>query len=423
MGAKPSKNAASWRVVIAGGGLAGLSLALALKQALGDSLDVVMCDPALQRDPYGDKRAFAIAAAARRMLEALGIWLRVADKAQPILDMVITDSRLNDPVRPAFLTFDGEVGEGEPFAHMIKAGDLTGAMVEACRHAGVSLRPEGVDSFRIHSTHADVKLSGGEIVPAALLVAADGGRSRLREQAGIGWISWPYRQSGIVATITHERDHGGRAVEHFLPSGPFAILPLKPEVASDGTTRHLSSIVWTERTDNVPGLLESDSEDLLAELERRFGLQLGRIAFETKPHAYPLAFGVARSFVADRVALLGDAAHVIHPIAGQGLNLGLHDAAALGEAIVDGVRLGQDPGSPEVLDAYERARRLDITAMGMITDGLNRLFSNDLLPVRLIRDLGLGLVDRMPVLKRFFIREAAGLTGREPPRLLKGEAL
>jgi 2-octaprenyl-6-methoxyphenol hydroxylase len=382
-----------------------------------------MCDPALKRDPHGDGRAFAIAAAARRMLEALGIWPSVVDKAQPILDMVITDSRLQDPVRPAFLTFDGEVGEGEPFAHMIRAGDLTGAMVEACRSSGVTLRPEGVDSFRIDGNRNAVKLAGGGILDAALLVAADGGRSRLREQAGIGWISWPYRQSGIVATITHERDHCGRAVEHFLPSGPFAILPLKSELQADGTAKHRSSIVWTERNDTVPGLLEMDPEDLLAELERRFGLQLGRIAFETKPHAYPLSFGVARSFVGERLALLGDAAHVIHPIAGQGLNLGLHDAAALAQAIVDGIRLGQDPGSAEVLDEYERARRLDITAMGVVTDGLNRLFSNDLLPVRLIRDLGLGLVDRMPAVKRFFIREAAGLTGREPPRLLKGESL
>lgn len=422
MSSEPS-SAAAWRIVIAGGGLAGLSLSLALKQALGDSLDVVMCDPALRRDPHGDKRAFAIAAAARRMLAALGIWDKVADRAQPILDMVITDSRLQDPVRPAFLTFDGEVGDGEPFAHMVTAGDLTGALVEACRASGVNLRPEGVESFRTDALHTEVKLSEGDVLSAALLVAADGGRSRLREQAGIGWISWPYRQSGIVATIVHERDHGGRAVEHFLPSGPFAILPLKPEAQSDGTMKHRSSIVWTERTDNVPGLLASEAEDLLAELERRFGLQLGHIAFETKPHAYPLSFGVARSFVADRLALLGDAAHVIHPIAGQGLNLGLHDAAALGEAIVDGIRLGQDPGSPEVLDAYERARRTDITAMGLVTDGLNRLFSNDLLPVRLIRDLGLGLVDRMPALKRFFISEAAGLTGREPPRLLKGEGL
>jgi 2-octaprenyl-6-methoxyphenol hydroxylase len=357
------------------------------------------------------------------MLTALGIWDPVAERAQPILDMVITDSRLQDPVRPTFLTFAGEVDGNEPFAHMITAGNLTATLLEACRAAGVSLRPEGVKGFAVQGARTDVTLTDGEVLSAALLVAADGGRSRLREQAGIGWISWPYRQSGIVATISHERDHEGRAVEHFLPSGPFAILPLKAELQADGTMQHRSSIVWTERAENVPALLESHPEDLLAELERRFGLQLGKLSFDTKPQAFPLSFGVARSFVAERLALLGDAAHVIHPIAGQGLNLGLHDAAALAEIVTDAMRLGMDPGAADVLDDYERARRTDITAMGVVTDGLNRLFSNDVLPVRLIRDLGLGLVDRMPGLKRFFIREAAGLTGREPPRLLRGEAL
>jgi 2-octaprenyl-6-methoxyphenol hydroxylase len=225
-----------------------------------------------------------------------------------------------------------------------------------------------------------------------------------------------------VATIAHERDHEGKAFEHFLPAGPFAILPLKPEPQADGSIGHRSSIVWTERNENVPALLESHPEDLLVELERRFGLQLGKLTFETKPQAFPLSFGVARSFVAERLALLGDAAHVIHPIAGQGLNLGLHDAAALAEIVTDAMRLGMDPGAADVLDQYERARRTDITTMGMMTDGLNRLFSNDVLPVRLIRDLGLGLVDRMPGLKRFFIREAAGIRERQP-RLLRGEGL
>ena len=187
--------------------------------------------------------------------------------------------------------------------------------------------------------------------------------------------------------------------------------------------KHRSSIVWSERSADVPALLESHPDDLLAELERRFGLQLGQIAFETRPQAYPLAFGVARSFVAERLALLGDAAHLIHPIAGQGLNLGLHDVASLAEVVTDALRLGMDPGGADVLDRYERARRADITAMGLMTDGLNRLFSNDVLPLRLVRDLGLGLVDRMPGLKRFFIREAAGLGNRDAPRLLRGEAL
>ncbi|QFU14999.1 ubiquinone biosynthesis hydroxylase [Microvirga thermotolerans] len=410
------------RIVIAGGGLAGLSLALALKQALSDGVEVTMYDPALGRDPHADKRAYAIGAAARRMLEALRIWDGVADAAQPIHDMVITDSRLQDPVRPSFLTFAGEVEAGRPLAHMIAGGDLTAALVEACRGAGVSLKATGVESFSPDPAGIDVA-AGGRTERACLLVAADGARSRLRELAGIAWISWPYRQSAIVATIRHARDHEGRAVEHFLPSGPFAILPLKPETAPDGSRLYRSSIVWSERSEAVPHLLESHPEDLLAELERRFGLQLGALSFETGPQAFPLSFGVARRFTAERLALLGDAAHVIHPIAGQGLNLGLHDAAALAEIVVEALRLGRDPGAADVLEEYERARRADITAMGLVTDGLNRLFSNDILPIRLIRDLGLGLVDRMPALKSFFIREAAGLGRGTAPRLLRGEAL
>ena len=411
------EEAGAWRVLIAGGGVAGLSLALALKRALGRSLDVVLCDPALARDPSGDRRAYAIAAGARRMLVALGVWDAVAAEAQPMLDMVVTDSRLHDPVRPAFLTFDGEVEPGEPFAHMVESGVLTAALLAASRDAGVDVRPEGVRGFGVDEASVAAELSGGDRIEAALLVAADGARSRLREEAGIAWVGWSYPQSGLVATIGHERDHEGRAVEHFLPSGPFALLPLAP----GGALGHRTSIVWTERAEEAPRLLALPPDELLAEIERRFGLELGAIALETPVRAYPLAFGIARRFVAPRLALLGDAAHVIHPIAGQGLNLGLKDAAALAEAVVDAVRLGLDPGGDDVLAEYERARRFDTVAMGAVTDGLNRLFSNDVLPVRLARDLGLGIVDRIPALKRFFIREAAGLSAG--PKLMRGEGL
>jgi 2-octaprenyl-6-methoxyphenol hydroxylase len=408
----------AWRIVVAGGGIAGLSLGLALKQALGSSLEIAVCDPALARDPAVDKRAYAIAAGARRMLEALGVWREVEAGAQAMLDMAITDSRVADPVRPVFLTFEGEVEPGEPFAHMVESGALVSALVRASRSAGVDLRATAVDGFELEDATIRVDLPAGGPIDAHLLVAADGARSRLRELAGIGWVGWSYPQSGIVATVAHERDHEGRAVEHFLPSGPFAMLPLK----AGGPLGHRSSIVWTEREENVPHLLALDPEDQRAEVERRFGLQLGEIALETGLAAHPLAFGIARRFWAERLALLGDAAHVIHPIAGQGLNLGLKDAAALAETVVEAARLGLDPGGAEVLETYERARRFDSFSMGVVTDGLNRLFSNDALPVRLIRDLGLGLVDRMPALKRFFIREAAGLSAKGP-RLLRGEAL
>lgn len=408
---------ASRCIVIAGGGVAGLTLAVALKQTLGEGFRVIAADPALAGPPRADERAYAVAAAARNMLEALGIWRLAETAATAMTEMIITDSRTSDLVRPVFLTFDGEVEPGQPFAHMVENGALVAALLQVARANGVELRPDGVRSGTDEDGAIAIAFAGGETLDAALLVAADGARSKLREQAGIGWVGWSYPQSGIVATIGHERPHQGRAVEHFLPSGPFAILPL----ADGGKLGHRSSIVWTEATENVPALLALDESDLLLEIERRFGLQLGEISMESRPGAYPLSFGVARRFVGNRLALLGDAAHVIHPIAGQGLNLGLKDVAALAEAIVDAARLGLDVGGSEVLEAYEKGRRFDTVAMGVVTDGLNRLFSNDSTPLRLARDLGLGLVERMPGLKRVFIREAAGLAAT--PRLLKGEML
>lgn len=405
-------------VAIAGGGIAGLSLALALKRALGSGYAIIVADPALAKMSRPDNRAYAIAAAAQAMLGALGIWDDIAATAQPMTEMIVSDSRSGDAVRPVFLTFDGEVEPGQPFAYMVNSSALTTALTDACRAAGVILRAEGVASFDSGDSGVAIKLSGGDELPARLLVAADGARSKLREQAGIGWVGWDYGQSGLVATIGHERPHGGRAVEHFLPSGPFAILPL----TDGGRLGHRSSIVWTERAENLPALLSLDDQDMLAEIERRFGLELGEITLESPVSAHPLGFGVARRFVGERLALLGDAAHLIHPIAGQGLNLGLKDVAALAEAIVDAARLGLDPGTADVLEGYERARRFDTVAMGAVTDGLNRLFSNDATPLRLARDLGLGVVDRLPALKRFFIREAAGVAGA-PPRLMRGEAL
>ena len=408
------------RIIIAGGGIAGLTLGLALKQALGERFSVIVADPTLANGPRQDSRAYAVAAAARRMLEALGVWRLAEQSATAMTEMIITDSRTPDLVRPVFLTFDGEVEPGQPFAHMVESAALTGALLQVAKANGVELRAEGV---RAGAAAGDggpiaVTFSGGETLDAALLVAADGARSKLREQAGIGWVGWSYPQSGIVATIGHERPHGGRAVEHFLPSGPFAILPLP----DGGRLGHRSSIIWTERSENVAALLSLDESDLVDEIEQRFGLALGEIALESRPGAYPLSFGIARRFVGERLALLGDAAHVVHPIAGQGLNLGLKDTAALAEAIVDAARLGLDPGAPDTLAAYETSRRFDTVAMGVVTDGLNRLFSNDSTPLRLVRDLGLGLVERLPGLKRLFIREAAGLSG-QVPRLLRGEML
>jgi 2-octaprenyl-6-methoxyphenol hydroxylase len=403
-------------VLIGGGGFAGLALGIALRQALGENFAVTIADPAFARGHIADTRASAIAAAARRLFQTIGVWEQVADEAQPILDMVVTDSRLEDAVRPAFLSFGGEVAQGEPFAHMIENGPLMRALMDKAQETGVDLRAARVTDFSVPSSsshYIEVELSDGARISARLLVGADGARSAIREHAGITTHGWDYGQSGIVTTVAHERDHHGRAEEHFLPAGPFAILPLKGR---------RSSLVWTEETREAERIIALKDAEFHAELERRFGLHLGEIKAEGPRRAFPLGLAVARSFIAERIALVGDAAHVIHPIAGQGLNMGLKDIAALAEAVVDAARLGLDPGGAGVLDHYQRWRRFDTMAMGIATDGLNRLFSNRSEILRAVRDLGMGLVDRAPALKQLFIREAAGLVG-DVPRLLRGEAL
>ena len=399
-------------LVIGGAGFAGLALAIALRQALGEAFAVTVVDPALAHLKSKDPRASAIAAAARRLFEAIGVWHAVENEAQPILDMVVTDSKLEHAVRPTFLTFGGEVEEGEPFAHMIENRLLVDALVDKAREHGIELRATVVTGFRHEGSRIAVSLGDGD-VSAALLVAADGAKSRVREQAGIATHGWNYGQSAIVATVAHERPHEGRAIEHFLPAGPFAILPL---------TGNRASLVWTETDAEAGRLVALPDDEFHAELERRFGLQLGDIGVVGARRAYPLGLFIARSFIGERIALVGDAAHVIHPIAGQGLNMGLRDVAALAEAIVDAARLGLDVGGADVLDRYQQWRRFDTAVMGVATDGLNRLFSNESDVLRLMRDVGLGLVDRMPALKSFFIREAAGVTG-EVPKLLRGESL
>ena len=402
-------------VLIAGAGFAGLALAIALRQGLGDSFSVAVADPALGRAAHADDlRASAIAAAARRLFETIGVWQAVEDKAQPILDMAVTDSRLSDAMRPTFLTFIGEVEPGEPFAHMVENGSLQKALVEKAKQAGVTLYAAAVTDFEINGERVAVRLKGNhEAISVRLLVAADGAHSSIRERAGITTHGWDYKQAGIVTTVAHERDHNGRAEEHFLPAGPFAILPLKGR---------RSSIVWTEEAHEAARIVALPDDEFHAELEKRFGLHLGEIKAVGGRRAYPLGLYVARAFIAERLALIGDAAHVIHPIAGQGLNLGLRDVAALAEAIADAARLGLDVGGAQVLDRYQQWRRFDTMAMGLATDGLNRLFSNRSDVLRIVRDVGLGLVERAPALKNMFIREAAGLTG-EVPKLLRGEAL
>jgi 2-octaprenyl-6-methoxyphenol hydroxylase len=405
--------AAQRSIVIGGGAFAGLALALALRQGLGAEVPIVVADPALALRPSRDPRATAIVAACRRLFGAIGVWDMVAAETQPILDMVVTDSRLQDATRPVFLTFAGDVEPGEPFAHMVENRHLIDALVERAEAEGIELRPAAVTEFEARSDGVTIMLSDGISIEASVLVAADGARSKLRERAGIATHGWDYDQSGIVVTVGHEREHQGRAEEHFLPAGPFAMLPL---------TGRRSSLVWTEKRAEAVRIVALPEEEFHRELELRFGLQLGEIKALDKPRAFPLGYFVARSFIGERLALVGDAAHVIHPIAGQGLNMGLKDVAALAESIVDAARLGMDPGQADVLDRYQRWRRFDTMAMGLATNSLNLLFSNESTLLRTVRDIGLGLVDRLPPLKSIFIRQAAGLSG-EVPRLLRGEAL
>ncbi|MGE0210861.1 MAG: FAD-dependent monooxygenase [Parvibaculaceae bacterium] len=403
-------------VVVVGAGLVGLTMALALggRQAR-PPLDVVLmdnADPSQDRSTF-DSRASAVTLSSRRLLEVLGVWDRLDAHAQPIRRIVVTDSRLGEAERPALLRFgETESGQG-PSAFMIENRHLHAALREAVRETSGIRVIDGatVGAYAFGEAAAEIGWED-ETLRASLLVAAEGRKSPARETAGIGTVDWAYGQSAIVTTVAHARPHEGTAEEHFLPAGPFAILPLKG---------NRSSLVWTEPTDEAERIMRLDEEGFRQELERRFGDHLGAVEPEGPRHSHPLTLQIAQRFVGPRLALIGDAAHVVHPIAGLGFNLGLRDVAALAECVADAARLGLDIGAAAVLERYEAWRRPDTVMVAAATDGLNRLFSNDNRIVRLMRDAGLGLVNGIGPLKEAFASEAAGLTGTLP-RLLQGEA-
>ncbi len=408
------KSVSVFDVAVAGAGVSGLALAVAVKQALGAGVSIAIVDPAPapgREQAPARLRTVAIADGPRRLLERVGAWEELAPKTQAILSMAIMDGRARDAVRLPHLNF--EATKGGPLAYMAFDDDVVSTLSALADRLGVDRVSAAVTRWRSGARVAALGLSGGGEIHARLAVAADGGRSRLAVLAGVQTIGWDYDQAGIVATVAHERDHQGRAEQHFLPAGPFAILPLPGRG---------SSIVWNERRAAARALLALDPEDLTRQLETRFTPKLGMISLASRVAAFPFRFQIARRFVADRLALIGDAAHVVHPIAGQGLNLGLRDVAALAETIVGEMRLGLDPGASRALASYQRARRFDVAASGLGMDALNRLFSNDLGPLRLVRDLGLRIVDRTPALKQLLIAEAAG-AGGAAPRLLRGLAL
>jgi len=393
-------------VAIVGGGLVGLSLAIGLGRHGIRTFVVDREDPETVQGAAFDGRTSAIAHASQRMLEAIGIWRHVAE-AQPIWDI-----RVSDGASPMFLHYDHrDLGDG-PFGYMVENRVLRVALHRALAETpDVQLAaPMACRASERGVAGATIDLADGRRAAASVLVAADGRHSALREAAGIRTVAWSYPQVGIVCTVLTERPHHGIAQERFLPAGPFAILPM---------TGNRVSLVWTERAELAPAILKLPQAAFEAELACRFGDYLGHIAAVGPRWSYPLALHHADRYADRRLVLVGDAAHGIHPIAGQGLNLGLRDVAALIEVLVEARRLGLDLGQPDVLERYQRWRRFDNVLLAAVTDLLNRLFSNDIAPIRLARDIGLAAVDRLPPLKRLFMRHARGSVGRLP-RLLEG---
>jgi len=400
-------------VIVGGGGMVGLTLALALAQG---GLKIAVADPVPAKtvlDVAFDGRVSALSYSTVRMFRALQIWLHLEANAQPIDDILVTDAPLGGTPSPFSLHFDSaEIGQ--PMGAIAENRHIRRALFAALdKQPNITLiSPAALTGLEVSSGKVEASLSNGQSIRAQLAVAADGRDSPVREEMGISVIGWSYPQWGIVATVEHEKPHNGVAYEHFLPSGPFAILPI---------TGNRSSLVWTEREDIAPAMMKLPEEAFNEEIVRRFGSHLGATKAAGPRWSYPLRFHLARGFVKPRFALAGDSAHGIHPIAGQGLNLGLKDAAALAETVLDAARLGIDIGSIDVLRRYERWRRFDSLSLSVATDALNRLFSNDVAPLRIVRDLGLGIVDNIPPLRQFFMRHAGGDIGKLP-RLLKGEA-
>jgi 2-octaprenyl-6-methoxyphenol hydroxylase len=402
-------------IVVIGGGMVGATLATALGGAGFEVCVIDREDPAAALEAGFDGRVSAIAHGSQRMLAALDLWPGMAPDAEPIRDI-----RVSDGSSLMFLHFDhADIGD-EPFGYIVENRVTRRALNDRLTaSAGARLMaPMTVAGLERQGGGVEATLGDGTRLRAALAIAADGRHSRVRRDAGIATTEWSYRQTGIVCTVAHELPHHGAAQERFLPAGPFAILPM----TTDAAVGHRSSIVWTERAGLVAPLFALDDGEFIAQLAARFGDHLGALEVVGPRFSYPLALMHAERYIDHRLALIGDAAHAIHPIAGQGLNLGLRDIAALAEVLVDARRLGLDIGHGSVLERYQRWRRFDNVVLAAATDGLNRLFSNDLLPVRMARDLGLAAINRIAPAKRFFMRHAMGVLG-ELPRLVRGERL
>jgi len=403
-------------VVICGGSFVGLALARALEASAPGAFSIAVIEQRTLAAATADPRTVALTAAAKAMLEAIGVWARIADKAEPVRRVVLTDSPLESPVRPGLIGLDADdTPTGEPTAYIIENAALLPALLASLDGAAnvAFFAPDGIARFDTRDEDVHIALRSGPSLTAKLLIAADGRNSAMREMSGIRAQVWPSDKVGIVATVGVERPHNGTAWQHFLPAGPFAILPM---------TGNRASVVWTEDAPVATRILAQDRETVLAELSQRFGPELGALTLLSEPQAFPLSMVLARDFVRPRFALVGDASHGLNWIAGQGLNHGLKDVAALAETLVDAARLGLDIGDVTILRRYERWRRFDVVTSAFSGAALNAFFSNDWTALRMLRTAGLRTVDGIARLKSLFMDEAAGRTG-EVPKLLRGEAL
>ncbi|MER5171963.1 UbiH/UbiF/VisC/COQ6 family ubiquinone biosynthesis hydroxylase [Thioclava sp. GXIMD2076] len=402
-------------ILISGGGLNGPTLALALAQA-GLRVTVVDATPARARADLGfDGRAYALATASQRLLKGLGLWAGLAPDAQPMMDVKASDGHAGEGAAPFFLHFDSRETDQSPVGWMLEDRYLSRALHDAMEaEPDITLIPAtSVTGQEVDAGHVTATLSDGRSLTARVLVGADGRKSGVAERAGIAREGWDYGQTALVAAIAHEKPHHGIAHQYFMPTGPLAILPL---------TGNRSSIVWSETRENAETLNGLSDGDFLGLLRPRFGDFLGQISLAGPRFSYPLNLTLAKSYVQTRIALVGDAAHGVHPIAGQGLNLGLRDVAALAQVLVDAHRRGDDIGALNVLEDYQSWRRFDSTSLALGMDTVNRLFSNHNPILKLGRQLGMGVVQALPGLRRGFMAQAAGLGG-PLPRLLKGEPL
>jgi 2-octaprenyl-6-methoxyphenol hydroxylase len=404
-------------VILGGGGLVGQTLALALDQA---GVRVIVIDAAKPAETLAasfDGRAFAIAFASYRMWRTLGLAEDLDQVAQPIEEIMVTDGSLRGGPSLLHLHFARAelTASDEPLGLMLEARHVRLALDKAvkARRSIKMIQPMSVTAIARDAAGVSVTLANGETLRAPLLVGADGRRSFVRQAVGIRTIGWDYPVTAIVATIQHAKPHGAVAHEYFLPNGPFAILPLKGD---------RSNIVWAEPRKAAEALLKMNEADFIAELRMRFGDFLGELSLEGPRFGFPLSLQLAERMIDARVALAGDSAHGIHPLAGQGLNLGLKDCAALAECIADGVALGLDPGDVTILERYQRWRRFDNVTMALGMEFFDKLFSNSVRPLTAIRRLGLGAVNTVGPARRFFMRYAGGAAG-DLPKLLRGEGL